>query len=89
MNAPVRSLPRVLFVHNGDALDAHIQRLIKAGLSVSQIDPDAALATAARLQPDIVVLDSECDSGLTKQLKADAATQHILVIALVELIRPS
>jgi CheY-like chemotaxis protein len=38
-------------------------------------------------QPDLVVLDFGCDGDVTQQLKASDETNHIPIIALVEMLR--
>ena len=85
MNQTTRPPPSVLMVHNGGPYRAHIRHLIDAGLHVSDIHPNEALASAIHLQPDIIVLDFGCDGEVTAQLKGHEATKHIPVIALVEL----
>ena len=54
-----------------------------AGLRVSETHAGAAVATAKKQQPDIIVLDFDYDSDVSAQLKRDQATRHIPVIALV------
>jgi CheY-like chemotaxis protein len=66
-----------------------MKHLTDADLKVSEAHADAAVTEATKLQPDIIVLDFDCDGDVTEQLKADASTKHIPVIALVELARPS
>ena len=88
MNPPSRPPPMVLFVHDGLPYDPHVKHLTDAGLRVTEVHADTAVATATTLQPDIIVLDFDCDGDVTDQLKAITATQHIPVVALVELTRP-
>ena len=88
MNPTNRPPPSVLFVHNGLPYESHVKHLTDAGLRVTEALADAAVAKATILQPDIIVLDFDCDGDVTEQLKAHASTQHIPVIALVELTRP-
>jgi CheY-like chemotaxis protein len=88
MNPPHRP-PTVLIVHNGSSADAHGKHLTAAGLRVSETHADMALAQALRQQPDIIVLDCGCDAAVTAQLKGDTRTEHIPVIALDELTRPT
>jgi CheY-like chemotaxis protein len=87
MNPPARSPSQVLFIHNGRMHDAHIRHLKEAGLRVSEAHANVALAEAARLQPDIIVLDFECDGETVAQLKGHRETRHIPVIALAKLAR--
>lgn len=87
MNPTTHPPPTVLFVHNGLPYELHIKHLTDSGLRVSEAHADAALKQALRLQPDIIVLDFDCDGDVTEQLKRDTRTQHIPVIALVELTR--
>ena len=83
-----RPPPHVLFVHNGLPYEPHLQHLTDAGLTASEAHTDAAVAKATALQPDIIVLDFDCDGDVTEHLKTDSATKHIPVIALVALMRP-
>jgi DNA-binding response OmpR family regulator len=85
MNPTTRPPPTVLFIHNGMPYEKHIQHLLNAGLRVSEAHADAAVAEAVRLQPDMIVLDFDCDGDVTAQLKAHTTTKDIPVIALVEL----
>ena len=85
MNPPAPPPPQVLFIHSGRSHDAHIRHLKQAGLRVSETHANVALAEAARLQPDIIVLDFECNGETVAQLKGDPRTRHIPVIALAKL----
>jgi CheY-like chemotaxis protein len=87
MNPPTRPPPKVLFVHNGSPFQAHLNYLATAGLNVSEADADLALERATILQPDIIVLDLDCDGDLIAQLKGESLTEHIPIIALAGLIR--
>ncbi len=88
MNPPTRPPPpKMLFVHNALPYAAHIKHLTDAGVRVTEAHAETALNQALRLQPDIIVLDFDCNGGVTEQLKRDTRTQHIPVIALVELTR--
>ncbi len=80
--------PAVLFIHDGSPV-AHIKHLKDAGLRVSETHAGAAVDTAKKQQPDIIVLDFDYDGDVSAQLKRDEATRHIPVIALVHLIPPS
>ena len=88
MNPTTRPSPTVLFVHNGSPYDGHIRHLADAGLRVTEVHADGALVQALRLQPDIIVLDFDCDGEVTAQLKSDSRTHHIPVIALMALTKP-
>ena len=88
MNPTTRPSPTVLFVHNGSPYEGHIRHLAGAGLRVTQAHADAALGQALRLQPDIIVLDFDCNGEVTAQLKRDSRSDHIPVIALVALMKP-
>ena len=81
-----RPPPKVLFVHNGQPFQAHMNHLIDAGFNVSDSHGDHAVREAIARQPDLIVLDFECDGEITTQLKADAGTKHIPIIALVEML---
>jgi CheY-like chemotaxis protein len=87
MNDITYRSPKVLFVHDGVSYEAHRKHLSDAGLRVSETRADSALAEAARLQPDIIVLDFACDGEITAQLKSYAPTRHIPIIAFVDLAR--
>ena len=94
MNSEVRppakpKAPTVLFVHNGSDYRAHVEYLTASGLRVTQTHPEAALAGALKLQPDLIVLDFGFDGVLTAKFKAHSMTRHIAVIALAELGRPA
>jgi CheY-like chemotaxis protein len=54
---------------------------------VTETPAETAVIQALRLQPDLVVLDFECDGEVTALLKGDSRTRHIPVIALVELMK--
>jgi PleD family two-component response regulator len=88
MAGPTRPTAVVLFIHNGLPGHAHLKVLQDAGLRVSVTHAAAAVAAAKTQQPDVIVLDSDCDSDVSAQLKRDQATRHIPVIALVNLIPP-
>jgi CheY-like chemotaxis protein len=85
VNPTTRPPPKVLLVHDGNPYKAHIKHLTDAGLHVSEAHAADALTRATELQPDIIVLDFGSNGGVTAQLKGNAPTQHIPVIALVEL----
>ena len=87
MNPTTRPPPTVLFIHNGLPYEPHVKHLSDAGLRVTEAHADTALTQALRHQPDLIVLDFDCDGEVTEQLKGDTRTQHIPVIALVELTR--
>jgi PleD family two-component response regulator len=89
MAGPTRPTAVVLFIHNGSPGHAHLKVLQDAGLRVSVTHAAAAVAAAKTQQPDIIVLDSDCDSDVSAQLKRDPATRHTPVIALVNLIPQS
>jgi CheY-like chemotaxis protein len=89
MAGPIRPTAVVLFVHEGWPGHAHLKVLQDAGLRVSVTHAAAAVGAAKTQQPDIIVLDSDCDGDVSAQLKRDPATRHIPVIALVNLIPQS
>ena len=88
MNPPTRPPPQMLLVHNGSGYEAHVEHLTLAGLRVAEVHADSAVSLATTLQPDIIVLDFGSDGDVVSQLKQHGPTQHIPVIALVELLRP-
>ena len=75
------------FVHNGSPYKAYVQHLTDAGLRVSEAHADAVLAEATTHQPDIIVLDLDCDGDVLAQLKGAPLTKHIPIIALAHLLR--
>ena len=87
MTPPARPPPTVLFIQNGVPFEGHVQHLKDAGLRVTETPAETAVIQALRLQPDLVVLDLECDGEVTALLKGDSRTRHIPVIALVELMK--
>jgi len=88
MNSANRPPPTVLFVHNGSPYEAYVQHLTDAGLTVSEAHADVVLAEATTRQPDIIVLDLDCDGDIVAQLKGAPLTAHIPIIALAHLLRP-
>ena len=86
MNQATRPPPKVLLVHNGSDFQTHVKYLTEAGLDVFEAHAETALADAVSMQPDIIVLDFGCDGDVTAQLKGHGPTQHIPVIALVNLM---
>lgn len=55
---------------------------------MSEADADNAVPTAVSAQPDIIVVDfSGGDGDVTRALKANADTEHIPVVALVEMLK--
>jgi CheY-like chemotaxis protein len=85
MRAPIRPPPKVLLIHDGADVEAHFRYLTGAGLAVSKAHGEDAVASAIRLQPDIIVLDFRCDGEIMARLKGEPATSQIPVIALAEL----
>lgn len=85
MHTPIRPPPKVLLIHAGTDVEAHFQHLTGAGLTVSKAHAEDAVASAIRLQPDMIVLDFRCDGEIMARLKDEPATRQIPVIALAEL----
>ena len=81
-----RPPPKVLFVHNGQPFEAHKKHLVDAGFNLSDTHGDHAVRAATALQPDLIVLDFDCDGDVTATLKAAQETKHIPIIALVEML---
>jgi len=77
----------MLFVHNGAPYEAHVKHLRDAGIRVTEAHAEEAVRVATTQQPDIVVLDFGCDGEVTRAFKDDPETQHIPVIALVEMLK--
>jgi DNA-binding response OmpR family regulator len=88
MNAPVRPPPRVLLIHDGNNVDAHLAHLREAGLTAAEAHADQAIGDAVSFAPDIIVLDYDCNGDTLKQLKTDSRTQAIPVIGLKALTSP-
>lgn len=66
----------------------HIGYLEDAGIEVSEADADNAVQTAVSAQPGTIVVDfSGGDGDVTKALKGNADTEHIPVVALVEMLK--
>ena len=87
MTSSSRPPPSVLFIHNGTPVDAHVRHLGEAGLRVSNAHAEGALSVAKDTQPDIIVLDFDCNGEMIEALKGDPLTHHIPIIALAELAR--
>ena len=81
----LRPRTRVLFVHNGSDGDGHINYLTDAGMRVDDVGVDGAVLAAVRFQPDIIVLDLAADNEVIAQLKRNAATTLIPIIAFADL----
>ena len=69
MTKLTRPPPKILFIHDGHSPDAHVNYLRKAGLDVSKTHADDAVAIAMDVQPDIIVLDFDCDGETVAALK--------------------
>ncbi len=91
MPAESRPPPHVLIIHNHNDVDKYVQYLEHAGLHVrtSRVDgehiPDEFLASVIADQPDIVVLDFDCDGEIVKALKKEFLTRNIPIVALAAL----
>jgi DNA-binding response OmpR family regulator len=84
-----RPPPKVLLVHDGRSPDSQVTYLRKAGLDVAKTHADDAVATALDFQPDIIVLDFDCDGETVTALKEVNETKAIPIIALAELEQPA
>ena len=80
-----RPPPKILFIHDGHSPDAHGNYVLKAGLDVSKTHADDAVATAVDFQPDIIVLDFDCDGETVAALKGVEETKAIPIIGLAGL----
>ena len=76
----------VLFILDGTPDEAHRATFADAGFNVLTTDRHKAVADAAAFQPDAIVLDFGSNGEITRQLKADRATKHIPVVALVDVL---
>ena len=85
MNARTAHTPRVLIIHDGSSVAAYLAFLRAAGLEASETAADHALAQALVMEPDIIVLDFDCDGEIMAALHGDARTSTIPVIALADL----
>jgi len=79
--------PKVLFIHNGQPVNGHIQHLKDAGLKVRETPGPSAVSSALSFEPDIVVLDFGCDGEVVAALQRAPETKGIPVIALAKLTR--
>jgi DNA-binding response OmpR family regulator len=85
MPRTTRPPPHILLVHDGLPYEMHVKHMTDAGLRVSTSHRSSALSDAEDLQPDIIVLDFGSDGDTTAAIKANRMTEHIPVIALIEL----
>lgn len=85
MNPPIRPPPKILLIHDGANVEAHVQHLLRAGLEVATTRDADAVAVAISIQPDIIVLDFGCNGEIMARLKGQPETSRIPVIALAEL----
>jgi DNA-binding response OmpR family regulator len=85
MTAPTRPPPRVLIIHDGNSVDAYVSYLRSAGLQASETHADDAVAEALAMDPDIIVLDYDCDGETVAALQSNVRTRGIPVIALADL----
>lgn len=74
----------VLFVVDAPSCRAHIDHLTANGFCVSTTTPHSAVARAAALQPDAIVIDCDAVCDVTAILKRHPPTQHIPIIVLME-----
>ena len=84
MTKLTRPPPKILFIHDGHSPDGNVSYLRKAGLEVSLTHADDAVAVATDVQPDIIVLDFDCDGETVAALKEVKETEAIPIIALAE-----
>src|SRR4029434_11189513 len=75
-----RPPPTVLFVHNGTPFHTHMQLLVDSRLRVTETHADTAIGEATTAQPDLIVLDLDCNGETVERLKAEPMTQHIPII---------
>ena len=61
MNVPIRPPPKVLILHDGTPVDTYLSFLRAAGFEADKANATDAVAQAAAIQPDIIVLDFACD----------------------------
>ena len=85
MNAPIRRVPRVLIIHDGNPVDSYLDYLRSSGLEAAETHADTAVAETLSIEPDIIVLDFDCDGEIVAALQEDARTRTIPVIALADL----
>ena len=85
MTRTTRPPPHILLVHDGLPYEDHVKHMTEAGLRVSTAHRTSAITDAEALQPDIIVLDFGSDGETTAAIKANTMTEHIPVIALIEL----
>jgi DNA-binding response OmpR family regulator len=80
-----RPPPRVLFIHDGQPFERQVKHLTDAGLSVREAEAEDAVSAAVVFDPDLIVLDFDCDGEVVAALKAVEGTKDIPVIALAKL----
>ena len=85
MNAPTRRIPRVLIIHDGNPVDAYLDYLRSSGLEASETHADTAVAETLSIEPDIIVLDFDCDGEIVAALQEEVRTRTIPVIALADM----
>lgn len=85
MTKLTRPPPKILFIHDGRSPDHEVTYLRKAGLEVTEGHADDAVAIAVDFQPDIIILDYDCDGETVTALKETYRTRTIPIIALAEL----
>ena len=86
-----RPPPTVLIVHANGGGQASIGYFAAAGLRVASTPcvPIAEIVECAMTtRPDMIVLDYDCEGGVIEELKGDARTAAIPILALAELPVP-
>ena len=81
----MRCTPRVLIIHDGNSVTPYLAYLRAAGLEAAEAHADEALPQALAIEPDIIVLDFDCDGEIVAALQDDARTSRVPVIALADL----
>jgi DNA-binding response OmpR family regulator len=86
MNTVPHAPPLILFIHDHTSIENLLEYLKSAGLRVARTQNDANMVeTVVRLVPDLIVLDFDVDGETATQLKSDARTMSIPLIALAEM----
>ena len=91
LTEPIRPPPTILIIHNGVSIEPYVRFLIAAGLEAHEAHAEDAMARVLALQPDVIVLDFDCDGEMMDALQNDPRTRAIPVVALADIpqLKPS
>ena len=74
-----------MIIHDGNSVDTYINFLRAAGLQASESHADEAVSQTLAMEPDLIVLDFDCDGETMAALQGDVRTRSIPVVALADL----